>query len=183
MTRTKIGGRAALAVVCAVLLFPACGKDSPTNVPPPTLPPAPPPAPRVVAEGAGSIPVDEVGFVQFTTDATGRLEVTVDWTFAANDIDIFLVRGSCTEDQIIAGSCPFLAFSTSVTAKPERLSVPGATAGQYTLYAANFGPGDESASFQAVLTPAAADVAAGLQAGAPGRATLKARVSGMRELR
>ena len=83
----------------------------------------------------------------------------------------------------MSGTCNFLAFSVSATAKPERLSVPNAPAGTYTLYAANFGPGDESVSFQAVLTPNASNLSAAQSLGGGERAALKRAPRGLRELR
>jgi hypothetical protein len=181
--RAKISGGAGLALACAVLLLPACGGDGPTRPTTTTTLPPPPPAPIVVTQGAGPIAVDDVGFIEFTTGAVGRLDITVDWTFVTNDVDVFLVRGTCTDDQILNGTCSFLTFSVSATAKPERLSVPNAPAGRYTLYAANFGPGDESASFQVVLTPNASNLAAGQSLRSGERVGMKHPLRGLRELR
>jgi hypothetical protein len=128
----------------------------------PTPTPAPPPA--VVSQGSGSIEVLNVALINFGTSQAGRLEVTVDWTFATNDVDVYLFRGSCTPDQFLAMQCQVVTFSESTTAKPERLTASGAAAGSYVLAIGNAGPGDESVAFQVVLSPsasaAAADVAA-----------------------
>jgi hypothetical protein len=185
MLRTIIAGRAGLALACAILVMPACGggSDTPNTPTPVTTPPPPPPAPTVVRQGAGPIPAETVGFVDFTTTLPGRLDVTVDWTFATNDVDIFIVRGSCTDDQLRNDTCPFLAMATSETAKPERLSVPNAAAGLYTLYVANFGSSDESVAFQAVLTPNASNLSAAQSASTAARVELKGPVLGIRELR
>ena len=104
---------------------------------------------------------DEIVQLPFTTTATGTLDVTIDWTFAANDVDVILTRGSCSFDQLFAMQCNVALVADSVTAKPERLRLPGATAGAYTLFIANIGPGDESASFQVVLSPSASSASAG----------------------
>jgi hypothetical protein len=92
----------------------------------------------------------------FTTTRTGNLEATVDWTFPANDIDVLLTRGDCSFEQAEAGQCTVLVFSLSTTAKPEKIRTDGAAAGAYTLFVENSGPGDESVSFQVVLTPTTA---------------------------
>jgi hypothetical protein len=76
--------------------------------------------------------------------------VTVDWTFATNDIDVALVRGSCTFEQLEASQCNVVAFAVGTTAKPERVRASGA-AGTYTLFVENTGPTDDSASYQAVF--------------------------------
>ena len=145
-------------VAALVIVIPGCGGSSsstaPTNIPVPT--PTPAPVSRVVAEGSFSgLGVRVLASVTpFTTTATGTLAVTVDWTFDSNDVDIYLTRGTdpCTVDDFNSGRCEFLAFSESVTAKPEKVSATGATAGPYTLYVGNRGPTEEAVSYQVVLT-------------------------------
>jgi hypothetical protein len=83
----------------------------------------------------------------------------VDWTFAANDVDVLLARGDCSFDQLEALQCPIVVFSVSTTAKPEKIRTENAAAGAYTLFVENTGPGDESVSFQVVLTPSATGAA------------------------
>ena len=145
--------------------LPACGGGGGGSggVTTPSTPPPTPPPPVVVSQGQGfPLEADFVGRVPFTTSRTGLLEATVDWTFAANDVDVALVRGDCTFEQFEAIQCPVLAFSVSTTAKPERIRSDGAAAGSYTLFVENAGPGDESVSFQVVLTPSATASAEGL---------------------
>ena len=158
---------------CALALsLTACGgsSDGPTPTPMVTPPPTPPP-PQVVAEGTGlSLEAEFIGRVPITTTRTGSLEATVDWTFAANDIDVALVRTNCSVDQFFAGACQVLTISASTTAKPERIRVDSAAAGDYTLFIENTGPGDETLSFQVVLTPSATGAA-------PPSASARAEVS------
>jgi hypothetical protein len=97
-------------------------------------------------------PCDFVHSIPFSTSATGTLNVSVDWTSSANDIDIVVTRGSCNCDQIIAETCDDVAESTSTTAKPETLNVPNHPAGSYTLLVANFGDSPESGSYRITLT-------------------------------
>lgn len=135
----------------------ACGGgEGPTGNPPPT--PVPTPTPPVLVASGNGFPLEAefTGRVPFTTTRTGNLEATVDWTFAANDVDVLLTRGDCSFDQLIANQCTILTFSVSTTAKPERIRSDSATAGAYTLFVENTGPGDESVSFQVVLTPTTA---------------------------
>jgi hypothetical protein len=130
------------------------GPTTPTATPVPT-----PTPPVVVASGGGQVPGADLGRVAFTTTRTGNLEVTVDWTFATNDVDVALVRGDCSFDQFLGQQCTILAFSLSETAKPERIRSDNAAAGTYTLFIENVGPGAESVSFQVVLTPTTASAA------------------------
>jgi hypothetical protein len=136
-----------------------CGSDKITPPPPPTPPPTPPP-PIVVSDGSGPLNVLTAVVRPFTTTQAGRLDVTVEWTYAANDVDVYLFRGGCTFEQFIAMQCQVVTFSESSTAKPERLTTSGAAAGSYVLVIANYGPGDESVAYQVVLTPGASAAAA-----------------------
>jgi hypothetical protein len=108
----------------------------------------------VIGQGSSSLPSKTLLFVPFSTTATGTVGATVDWTLSTNDVDIFLVRGAnpCTLEQFNSNQCPFLGFSSSTSAKPERLSVPNLTAGPYTLYVANLSSTTESVSYQITLT-------------------------------
>ncbi len=144
-------------VAALVMVMQGCGGDSSTTPTPVAVPtPTPAPVSTVVAEGSFSgLGVRVLSSVSpFTTTATGTLAVTVDWTFASNDVDIYLTRGTdpCTVDEFNSGRCEFLAFSESFTAKPEKVSATGATAGPYTLYIGNRGPTEEAVSYQVVLT-------------------------------
>ena len=78
--------------------------------------------------------------------------MTVEWTFASNDVDVFVERGACDCSSAQAGACQDVAGSESTTAKPERLAVPNLSAGSYTLVVANVGPGRESAAYEVGLT-------------------------------
>lgn len=141
-------------------LLAGCGGSSMVAPTPPPTPVPPPPAPRVISEGSGSLAVRFLGRVPLTVTQPGRLEVTVDWTFAQDDVDVYLVREACTFDQFVGQACQLLTFSESTTSKPEKLSVSSATAGSYTLFIGNLGPNDESLSWQVVLTPSTAATAA-----------------------
>jgi hypothetical protein len=147
------------AVALAAALA-ACGGSSKTpSAPPPTPPPTPPPPIVVSSVTGGSLPAGFVGWVAFTTASAGALDATADWTFAANDVDIYLAQGSCDNTTVFTTSCPVLAFSESPTAKPETAHVASAPAGTYTIFVFNAGPGDESVSYQVVLTPSATGAA------------------------
>jgi len=88
---------------------------------------------------------------------SGNLDLTVEWTFASNDVDIFIVRGTapCTLATFNNRTCGFIATSESATLKPEKLTINNMAAGAYTLYVANFGSSDESVAWQIVLTTGA----------------------------
>lgn len=89
---------------------------------------------------------------EFTTTATGTLEAQCDWTFASNDIDIAIYRGSCSFNQLTNQQCNTVAESISATAKPERVTSSNAPAGTYTLMVLSLDNTAESGSCQIFLT-------------------------------
>jgi hypothetical protein len=144
--------------VAFALLLGACGGSENRQCPNPadaTCPsPSPTPTPVVrtlIGEGSfsglGERFIAEIPF-QLGTRAT--IEATVDWTFATDDVDVFIVRGRCTLDQFNTGTCPFAAFATNTSTKPERVTAPNQEEGSYNLYILNLGPAEESVSFQIV---------------------------------
>jgi hypothetical protein len=132
-------------------LLPACGgSDTPSSVPTP----APTPVPcsqSVLIQVNGAVPQRSLGRVAFSATSSGRLDITVDWTFAASQIGIYLVTASsCPIDSFNAGTCTLLTRSET-TVKPRKISV-NASPGNYELLVANFSAQDESVSGQVVLS-------------------------------
>lgn len=114
----------------------------------------------VLDKGEGQLPARVALFRPLATTETGAFDVKVDWTFAANDVDVFLASGTCSFEQFIADQCTISAMATSTTAKPETVRLANQPAGTYTLVVANFGPGDESIAYQVVFTPGTAAASA-----------------------
>jgi hypothetical protein len=145
-----------------LLALGSCGSDGPDcgatptaagcPSPPPTTLPAQRP-PIVLDSGSGTLEFLTALFRPLATTETGSLEVTVDWTFAANDVDIYIARGNCSFNQFVAEQCAIATAATSTTTKPERARLANQPAGTYTVVVANFGPGDESIAYQVVFTP------------------------------
>jgi hypothetical protein len=133
--------------------LPGCGggNSSTAPVPPPTAPP--PAVTTLLQEGSFSgLGARILASVPFDTTATGTIEATVDWTFATDNVEAYLVRGTCTVDQFNNLTCPFAAFSESPTAKPERIRATSQAPGSFNLYIGNRGPAEEAVSFQIFLT-------------------------------
>ena len=157
-----------LVVAAAALVLPSCGSGGgggggcAANPAGPGCGPSPSPSPtqvtRVVSQGSGSLPSKFFAPVVFTTTAAGTVGIEVNWTFATNNVNIYLARGAdpCTLETFNNRTCGFLATEESTSMKPEKLSVPGLTAGTYTLYVANFGNTDESVAYQVTLTSTSA---------------------------
>lgn len=154
-----------IAVGCALVLVGALagcggGSSSPTPI---TTTTVPAPTRSLVGQASFSLvdsdtAVRQTGlpdfFAQpFSLNFSGTVDVTVDWTFRSNDLDIAIFRGSCTPTQLLNLVCGApLAQSLSTTAKPETLSVR-LDAGSYTLViASNAGNSAESGTLAIFLT-------------------------------
>ena len=137
----------------SVLGIAACGGSKGTTTPTVVATPTPNPVTTaVVAQGAlSNLQVLELRGVPFTTGATGTITATVDWTFSNDNVEIYLVRGTCTIEQFNNQTCPFVAFSESVSQKPEVARGSSQAAGSFTLYIGNRGPQVESTSYQVTL--------------------------------
>jgi hypothetical protein len=168
MTLVPRSRRGAWLALAAVAMLPACGSDSaptpPSTTPPTTLPPV---TQAVVASGSGALPALNAAGIAFNTSTSGRLDATVEWTFASNDVDVYLVRGACSFEEFVNLLCNIVSFSESTTAKPERISFQGAPPDAYVLVIANYGPADESVAFQVVLTSGPGVSSAPVRSAAP----------------
>jgi hypothetical protein len=137
--------RAVLGTALVVAL-PACGGGSSTS------PSTPQSATSVVAQGSGSIGRAEViKAIPFTTSASGRVDVTVDWTFTTSLLQVSVYRGRCTAAELLALNCS-IPVVTSNPPKPIRISLNDASAGAYTIGIINASLTDESYSYQVTLT-------------------------------
>lgn len=150
------------AGLALALILGACGSaDTPGCTANPAAPecqpsPSPSPTPRppvILDSGDGQLPAFFVYMRDVATTESGTFDITVDWTFPTNDVDVALIRGRCSFEELIADQCVFIDMTTSVTRKPERLRIANQPAGQYTVLLANFGPEDESVAYQVVFTP------------------------------
>jgi hypothetical protein len=190
MSARKQWGGGLAVVPCLVIAtisvgLSGCGSDKNPTTPTPTPTPSPAAVTRVVSQGNGPIGPRTVAPVVFITTAAGSVAATVDWTFATNDVDIFLARGSepCTLQTFNDRSCGFIATEESVLMKPEKLTVPSLAAGTYTLYVANHGDTDESVAYQVTLTSASASSASAATTATVSRSAEKGTLSRMLEPR
>jgi hypothetical protein len=174
-----------LVVATIALGLSGCGSDKIGPPPPPTPPPPPAQVTRVVSQDHDSLESETFGPVVFNTTASGTIGVEVNWTFATNDVDIYLARGNnpCTEETFNNDTCTFIATEESASMKPERLSVPNLAAGTYTLYIANFGDTDESVAWQVTLTSTSASSASSATTANVHRGAKKGTLNRIHELR
>ena len=105
--------------------LPGCGGGSGG----PTGPVIPTPAPcshSTLLQGSAALPANVADFESFTTTATGRLDLTVDWTFSSSLIGLFVAQAPCEFDQFKAGTCRFLLQMASPPEAAEGFGVqPG----------------------------------------------------------
>jgi hypothetical protein len=136
----------------------------------------------VITEGSFTLPYSSEiiisGRREFTTSRTGTLEATVDWTDASNSVDVIVTRGICSFDQLNANECDVASFTRGTEPKPRRVALAGQPAGSYTLIIGNEGPGDESVSYQIVLTASATSASAAASASGRPRGLADTRRSG-----
>lgn len=92
----------------------------------------------------------EATFSGGTVSAT--VDVTVQWTYAANDVDVFVTTAACSADAFAAGGCSYVAKADGTAAKPEHLSFALTASGTYRVYVANFGPDQESGTLEIGIT-------------------------------
>jgi hypothetical protein len=159
MSKRAIGG---IVVLMAGLI--GCGGGGGGSVSAPSAPATPATTRSLVGQGTftladantsiRAIGIPDVAGVPFQLGAAGTVDISVDWTFGGNDIDVAILRGNCNSNQVIAGQCGTQAVvqSLSTTAKPETLNVR-LDAGNYTLaILSNVGDGAESGTFSIFVT-------------------------------
>jgi hypothetical protein len=156
---------AGMAAMVLAAFLPACGGGGGGGNTPTTLPPAPQPVrTQLLAANftvAGVPEANRAGFqtdvaagvtVTVTGSGTGTIQIDADWTFASNDIDILWFSAPCTSAQAVRGQCTVVARTTSITQKPERLTITNVGAGTYGVGFQNFGATTESGNFQIYFT-------------------------------
>ena len=153
----------AASSVCVAVSLSGCGGSSPTTPTPTPTPPTTIACTRdTLFQGSGSLPANTADFESFTTTATGRVDVSLDWTFPASKMGVGVAQGPCTLAQLQAGTCTLLVQLTSPP-KPLKGSAPNVGPGTYGLVILNPNSTEESVSVQVVLSssscPTAASVA------------------------
>lgn len=94
-----------------------------------------------IRESVHAVPPQEaVTAAQLTLGERGTVEVSADWTFAGNNIDVYATPGDCinTPSALTIASCLVLAQAAGAE-KPERLSFPGVAGGIYKIMVVNRG--------------------------------------------
>jgi hypothetical protein len=86
-------------------------------------------------------PREAVAAAQLSLAERGTVEVSADWTVAANNIDVYATPGDCftTPSALSIESCLVLAQTVGIADKPERLSFPGLPGAVYRVFVVNRG--------------------------------------------
>ncbi len=146
--------RATASALLLALVLAGCGSGSASPTAPTPVPtPAPAPTKSLIAEGGiPSLSPRFIGDASFTTSTTGDLEIRVQWKSAANHIVVYVAKGECPFEKLVADKCNIVALSESTTPKPRVLTVSGATAADYVLWIGNVGPREDSPTYKVFLT-------------------------------
>jgi hypothetical protein len=150
MTRqTGIGS--ALALVMGLT---ACGGGSTNPTPPPVNNNPPAPVRSVIGNFTFSLgPIGLAQPVEVTVSGNGTMDATVQWTFASNDVDLFLTDRNCNATSYFnLGNCNIMARANSFTSKPEVIR-QSLGSGVYRLWVYNDGPASESGTLVVGFTP------------------------------
>jgi hypothetical protein len=140
----------AIPALCGLLLLAGCGGKGPLD---PDEGPSPGPGSTetVLNQGWALEPLQIMYVDAGVTGTGGTVDATVEWTFAANDVDLYVTATACSAEQFAQDRCAYKAKADSTTAKPERVSFSVSGGDSYRFWIVNFGPQRESGTFQAVL--------------------------------
>lgn len=83
---------------------------------------------------------------------SATLDAAVEWTFASDDVDLYVTATACTVEMFGTERCAYKAKADGATTKPERVSFGVSDGGTYRFWIVNFGPQAESGTFSAGLT-------------------------------
>lgn len=160
MRRASAMGSALVGAL--VLGLGACGGDDPTSATcpagttgsPPNCQPTPPPCRQTPLDQAAE-PIEEntLIYFDFSVPETGRLDMTLDWTYPDSPMGLYLVpANTCTLDEFNARSCNFLVRSEPSLVKPRKVSQANFSAGNYRWIVGNFRDEPESFTLQVGLS-------------------------------
>jgi hypothetical protein len=141
--------------------LPGCGGSSgpgscpqgTTGVPPNCVPIAPPCTQSTVYSAPVKMNPRTLVYLDFSVPDSGRLDVTLDWTFAASHVGFYLVpANTCTLEEFNKRSCNFMIRSEPSSTKPRKVSQANFAAGNYRWLTGTFDEKQESGSLLIVLS-------------------------------
>jgi len=90
--------------------------------------------------------------IEITGSGSGTVDATVEWTFASDDVDIYVTAVTCTPEMFASERCAYKTKADGGTTKPERVSFGVSAGDKHRFWIVNFGPQRESGTFSATLT-------------------------------
>ena len=149
----RAAGRAArfwrvLPALAAVAALGACGKST-TGPSGPTR--------TVIGTQTGTLQPFTAGPHAVQANASGTIDVTLDWGNAANDFDIYITSNNCNTTNLAdleagVGNCTHITDATSTNRKPESVTWSGNGGTTYKVWVANFGLSADSYTVTAGVT-------------------------------
>jgi hypothetical protein len=106
-----------------------------------------------VSAGSAAIAAGDFAVVAFTLTSRVPLRTQIDWSVAANDLDAFLIRGTCSRTDVLNAlpGCTMdavvLGSATGVT-KPEVFTTTALDPGPYTLLVVNRGSQNDTCNYR-----------------------------------
>lgn len=134
-----------------------CGGSGSSTSPTPVATPTPAPVTTTITSGAGTIPPLATGPVtDFALATPGTVTATLRWTFASSDIDIWVLNGTACGTADSSGvpsgaGCAILCQDIGTIGTSATCSFAGA-AGNYRLWATNYGSQNESGTYSVTVT-------------------------------
>ena len=155
---SRLGRIAPWGVLTLVLGLPGCGGGSSSPSTPSTPAPTPRP-PTVLSTSFSGLSRLEAQSANLTIgEVDADVEIVADWTFASNDVDVFVTSTTCTTSSFATlfnqtNGCTTLIRGVSVT-KPER-TTGRLLQGTYKLWAGSAATSrsDESGVIQVTIRP------------------------------
>jgi hypothetical protein len=152
---SKTTAFAILSCVLSTAVMTGCGDNGsgPTQVEPTPTPVALPTTTVLVQPTITGLRPGFGDFLDFNVPNTGTLDADFSWTFASNDVDIYLTTPSCPSVTALTtpGGCTILA-SDQTLQKPAHFSFTVTQAGGARFWVVNFGSSNESGSGTVRLT-------------------------------
>jgi len=134
----------------------SCGGGSSPAGSTPSATPSPTAAQSIVIDHAGgTLCWGCASYRPVTTTRAGDIEVDLNWTYATNWLTLSISASPCDYWLSRSDACTTLAKSVwpQTTVASRTLVLPNAAAGTYVVVVGSIGPGEESYSYQVILTP------------------------------
>ncbi len=144
---------ALLLAIGGLVVGGGCG-ENPSSPPPPT--PAPAPVTTTLGQGTYQGPSGATGpIATITLNQAGTVATTLRWTFASNDVDLFVVSGTTCSTHVngvpTGAGCTILCQDVGTTGTTATCSY-NSTTGTALVWATNYGATAESGTWIVTLT-------------------------------